>query len=68
MEEAAPHYKVLNRKGRGNYRPLSLFPVAQSVMECCVQDVVSRHLVRNKLLSQNQRGFLSDKSCLETYN
>lgn len=58
--EGWPIHKGESRDDRGSYRLVSLVLVVPTVVERCILNAVGGHLIRNKLLSQNQHG----KSCL----
>ena len=55
-----------------NYRPVSLTSVPCKVMERIVRDTVMSHLLTNKLIAEEQHGFVTRKSCttnlLETFD
>ncbi len=59
---------IFKKKGSrvdpGNYRPVSLTSVPCKVMEKIVRDKVMSHLVKNKLLSDHQHGFVKNKACV----
>lgn len=66
MAEVTPIHKGRNKDDKSSYRSVPLLPVMLKVMERCIRDVISRHLIRNELLFQNRCGFLSGKLCLES--
>ena len=47
-----------------HYRPVSLTSVVCKVFEGIVRDFLNAHLVENKLLSNNQFGFCTGRSCI----
>ena len=55
-----------------NYRPISLLSSVGKIMEICVQKHIINFLLQNKLITQNQSGFLPTHSTvyqlLDTYN
>lgn len=59
-----PVHKGGNGLDRSNCRPVSPLQMVPKAMQRCISGVISRHLVRNGLLSQNQHGFVSGEYCL----
>ena len=55
-------YKKGDKKMAGNYRPVSLTCILCKVMESLVRDEIMAHLVKNKMLSRKQYGFISGRS------
>jgi hypothetical protein len=62
--QITPIFKKGSKKDPGNYRPVSLTPIICKVMERLVKDKVLQHLVANDLISEEQHGFVSGKSCV----
>ena len=52
-----PLHKGGDRTSPSNYRPISLLPVSSKLLEKCVQQQLSSHLVQNDLLFPCQSGF-----------
>ena len=52
-----PIYKKSNHQMKNNYRPISLLPICEKMLEKIVFDQVYAFLSVNNLLSQNQSGF-----------
>ena len=46
-----------------NYRPVSLTPNEIKIMERILRNFIMSHLERNNILSANQHGFRSNRSC-----
>jgi Skp family chaperone for outer membrane proteins len=59
-----PIYKKGPRRSPGNYRPVSLTSIVCKIMESIVRDKVIQHMKENKLLSDQQHGFMSGRSCM----
>ncbi|XP_033118708.1 uncharacterized protein LOC117118268 [Anneissia japonica] len=59
-----PVFKKGLRTTAGNYRPVSLTSIPCKIMESLIKDKMWAHLKENNLLSWNQRGFMTGKSCL----
>ena len=55
-------FKKGNRKTAGNYRPVSLTSIICKYMEQCVKDHIVKHMIRNKLFSMQQFGFIKGRS------
>ena len=53
-----------NRNDPSNYRPVSLTCILCKVMETLVRKQIMIHLQINNLLSQQQHGFVTGKSCM----
>ena len=45
-----------------NYRPVSLTCIICKILESIIYDAIIEHLIKNKLLSKNQYGFISKRS------
>jgi len=58
-----PIYKKGAKGDPGNYRPVSLTSVACKLFESLVRDAIITHLDVNNLISDEQHGFVSGKSC-----
>ncbi|MEW8548554.1 MAG: reverse transcriptase family protein [Candidatus Thiodiazotropha sp.] len=59
-----PIFKKGCRSSPGNYRPVSLTSIPCKILESIIRDEMLDHLESNKLLSDNQHGFTSHRSCL----
>ena len=68
----SPIHKKGPRTTPNNYRPVSLTSVTCKVMEKLVRKAVMTHLEENEIISKDQHGFISGRSCtthlLETLN
>jgi Reverse transcriptase (RNA-dependent DNA polymerase) len=58
-----PIYKKGSRSKPGNYRPVSLTSIPCKVFEAIIKDRVMGHLMSEKLISDNQHGFMQGRSC-----
>ena len=47
-----------------NYRPVSLTSVICNIMESILKDTMFKHLNVNKLIINQQHGFVNNKSCI----
>ena len=65
-------HKGGNRGDPGNYRPVSLTSVLCKTLEKIIRENIIEHINNEGLLSENQHGFTSARSCLtnllETFN
>ena len=59
-----PLFKKGSKKCPKNYRPVSLTSVCCKTLERIVRDSLVNHLEGNKLISNNQHGFRSGRSCV----
>jgi len=59
-----PIYKKGSRYDANNYRPVSLTSQVCKVLEHFVSTFITRHRIQNNLLSQQQHGFTSRRSCV----
>ena len=59
-----PIHKKGPRTIPGNYRPISLTAVISKDMESIIRKHLLQHLLENKLINQNQHGFIPGRSCL----
>ncbi|KAK8747748.1 hypothetical protein OTU49_016574, partial [Cherax quadricarinatus] len=59
-----PMFKKGNRNEALNYRPVSLTCIVCKVMEKIIRRRVVEHLERNKIINENQHGFMEGKSCI----
>ena len=59
-----PIYKKGKRHIPGNYRPVSLTPMAGKCMERLIRDAIMTHMTENDLLSPKQHGFIKGRSCV----
>ena len=57
-------YKKGDRSNPGNYRPVSLTSVIAKIMESIIREKILLHLIRNKVLSDCQHGFVPGRNCL----
>jgi len=61
----SPQYlKKGDKSIASNYRPVSLTSICGKIMESIIRDKLVEHLTSQKLLFNNQHGFLKNKSCL----
>jgi Reverse transcriptase (RNA-dependent DNA polymerase)/Endonuclease-reverse transcriptase len=58
-----PIYKRGSRSDPLNYRPVSLTSVPAKVMERLVKEILLDHFNKNKLFTNNQHGFMRNRSC-----
>ena len=61
--EVRPIFKKGNKSTPGNYRPVSLTAIICKVFEKFIRDAMYNHLTSNKLLSEDQFGFCTGRSC-----
>ena len=59
----SPIHKKGPRTTPNNYRPVSLTSVTCKVMEKLVRKAVMTHLEENEIISKDQHGFISGRSC-----
>ena len=57
-------YKKVDRSNPGNYRSVSHTSVIAKIMESIIREKVILHLIRNKVLSDCQHGFVPARNCL----
>ena len=57
-----PIFKKGSKANPGNYRPVSLTSIPCKVMESCIKDAITDHLVNNQLIRDSQHGFMQHKS------
>ena len=57
-----PIFKKGNRHSPANYRPVSLTSIVCKVMESIIREHMLSHMLENKLMSDQQHGFLPRKS------
>ena len=62
MARVLPIYKKGNRNDEGNYRPVSILPVASKVLEKIVYNQMHNYLEQNNLIDAFQSGFRSAHS------
>ncbi|XP_038071919.1 uncharacterized protein LOC119740627 [Patiria miniata] len=62
--KVVPISKKGSKSQAGNYRPISLTSVPCKVMESLVRDSILSHISRYELLSKDQHGFTSGRSCM----
>ena len=58
-----PLFKKGSKLKPSNYRPVSLTPLPCKIMERIIAENIMKHLLTNKLLSEEQHGFIKGKSC-----
>ena len=58
-----PVFKKGDRQLFCNYRPITLLPCFSKLLEKVIYNRIVSHLVQNNLLSDNQYGFRSGRSC-----
>ena len=63
VAEVRPIFKKGKRTSPGNYRPVSLTSIICKVFERFIKDTIFKHLIDNNLLSDDQFGFCSGRSC-----
>ena len=63
LAEVRPIFKKGDKSAPGNYRPVSLTSVLCKIFEGFVRDALYKHLSNNNLLSKDQFGFCSGRSC-----
>ena len=56
--------KNVHRIQPGNYRPVSLASVISKIMESLIRDEIVEHMVKQKLLSDFQHGFVPGRDCM----
>ena len=64
LAEVRPIFKKGNKNKPGNYRPVSLTSVVCKILEGFVRDALFKHLINNNLLSNDQYGFCTGRSCM----
>jgi len=57
-------FKKGDRKAPGNYRPVSLTSILCKLMEQFVKESIVEHITLNKLVCEEQHGFVKGKSCV----
>jgi len=60
----SPIHKKGSRQTPGNYRSVSLTSIVGKIMEQLIRDVITVHLVTNKLWTACQHGFIKGRSCI----
>ena len=55
-------FKKGDKSDPGNYRPISLTCIICKILESIIYDHIVQHMIRNKLFSRNQYGFISKRS------
>ena len=61
--KVSPIYKKGTKGEAGNYRPVSLTSIPCRILESLIKDVLMSHLLGEKLITENQHGFLKGRSC-----
>ena len=59
-----PIHKKGSRRKAGNYRPVSLTAIISKILESLVRDEILDHMVKHKLFSDDQHGFVPSRSCM----
>ena len=59
-----PIYKKGKKSDPNNYRPVSLTSTVSKIMEAILRDEIVSHLEGNNLISPDQHGFRSGRSCI----
>jgi exonuclease III len=59
-----PIFKSGDKKDVGNYRPISILPILSKVFEMIIRVRLLTHLTKNKIIHENQYGFM--KGCNTT--
>ena len=59
-----PFFKTGDKTNPGSYRPVRLTSVVCKVFEGFMWDAINQHFAQNKLLVDQQYGFMSDGSCI----
>ena len=57
-------YKKGKKNDPGNYRPVSLTSVISKIMESIVRDAMVEHLIKNRLFTDDQHGFVPGRNCI----
>ena len=55
-------FKKGDKSEPGNYRPISLTSIICKVLESIIYDHIVKHMIKNKLFSKSQYGFISKRS------
>ena len=63
LANITPLYKKGSRLDPANYRPISITSTLCKLMEKQIRDFMLAHLMKHKLLDENQHGFVLSKSC-----
>ena len=64
MDMSFPFFKKGSCKAPGNYRSVCLISVVVKLFESVIRDVIMEHLLHNHLLSNQQHGFITKRSCM----
>ena len=59
-----PIFKKGSKLEASNYRPVSLTSVCCKVLEGIVRERITSHLIKHKLISPSQHGFVKEKTCV----
>ena len=62
--EVKPIFKKGSKLQAGNCRPVSLTSMVSKIFEHFIRDGLTKHMVDNKLLSDQQYGFTKGRSCV----
>ena len=59
---------AIHKKGAkdtlNNYRPVSLTSVLCKIFESIIKEIIINHLIKNKLLAEEQHGFVPHRNCM----
>lgn len=61
--KVCPIFKKGSKLAANNYRPVSLTSIVCKTMEKLVREQIVEHLEKNKLINENQHGFVQGRSC-----
>ena len=62
--DITPFYKVGNKEGPLNYRPISLTSVIAKICEKIIKKRWVKHLEKNKVITERQFSFREGRSCI----
>jgi len=62
--DVIPIFKKGSCKAPGNYKPVSLTSVVVKLFELVIRDLIMEHSLHNHLLSNQQHGFITKRSCM----
>ena len=62
-----PVHKKGSKSVLKNYRPVSLLPIISKVFESLILEPMQQHLMKNKLISSRQHGFLKNRSAADLH-
>ena len=61
-------FKKGSRLDVGNYRPVSVTCICCKIIESIIRDFITEHLIRNKVFSNKQFGFIKGRSTVLQFN